>query len=291
MASNSASRVVCSWWDSGAVSSKTQRALLAIIVAVTFLASADVARDRTFCRTADDRIHVPLDNGGSFLVTPSHRVSSEGLWVPIGSLAPGAVLATSSGWSTLVASEVLPGPRDVFNIEVTDGHTYFVDVGAGDIWAHNYCVPDLSALFFAVGELRSSCIEFDTFLQQMMDEFHLAPDTVDVEAIMMSYLLWKRGRQFDLPDFNTVLPWGRQGLQRLPPAVMPGLDLSGASTYRVRSLTYFHSSLTRDHQVHHLLVQALANDEALQGLFKPRLVQIAGRPVICLAYPYPCTMN
>ena len=68
-------------------------------------------------------------------------VPGEG-WVPAGGLAAGAELTSPDGSAVVVVSnvvQVLAKPVNVYNFQVANDHTYFVDDGAEPVWVHNTC--------------------------------------------------------------------------------------------------------------------------------------------------------
>ncbi|MBN2217034.1 MAG: hypothetical protein JW719_06630, partial [Pirellulales bacterium] len=66
-------------------------------------------------------------------------------WVAAADLATGTVVTTADGRTAIVVenySQLLDSPAWVYNLEVADGHTYFVEDGQGGqsaIWVHNDC--------------------------------------------------------------------------------------------------------------------------------------------------------
>ncbi|MCX7428769.1 MAG: polymorphic toxin-type HINT domain-containing protein, partial [Planctomycetia bacterium] len=66
-------------------------------------------------------------------------------WVAAKDLATGTVVTTADGRTAIVVenyAQLLDTPAMVYNLEVADGHTYFVEDGQGAqtaIWVHNRC--------------------------------------------------------------------------------------------------------------------------------------------------------
>jgi hypothetical protein len=99
---------------------------------------------RTMVHTSSELVHVRTDSD-TITATPNHpfRVLGRG-WVEAGQLAAGDTLVLADGGRADVVSvtrEKLASPVDVYNLEVTDFHTYFV-TSAG-VWVHNSCSIDI----------------------------------------------------------------------------------------------------------------------------------------------------
>src|SRR6185437_8141838 len=75
--------------------------------------------------------------------TTEHPFYVEGLgWTRAADLEPGDILETPDGQTVTVSSSVLqqdPNGVIVYNLEVGDDHTYFVEEGANSdpVWVHN----------------------------------------------------------------------------------------------------------------------------------------------------------
>jgi len=93
-------------------------------------------------------------------VTAPHPFRVEGRgWVPAGELEPGDQVESADGGELEVAGLEETGRTDtVYNFEVEEFHTYFVDDGAA--WVHNDCTPEEAA------KLRS---ELDDIEKQLKD--------------------------------------------------------------------------------------------------------------------------
>ncbi len=71
-------------------------------------------------------------------VTESHEFWTEHRWQPAHTLDPGLSVWTLSGWARVESVASTHAPREVYNFEVEDFHTYFA--GDAAVWTHNTCV-------------------------------------------------------------------------------------------------------------------------------------------------------
>jgi hypothetical protein len=74
------------------------------------------------------------------VLTPEHPVyvPSDG-WVPAGMLQIGNCVQTRAGPAEVVSLDLVTGSFPVYNLEVSDTHTYFVTSAL--VWVHNGCGP------------------------------------------------------------------------------------------------------------------------------------------------------
>lgn len=74
----------------------------------------------------------------SIETTPEHPFFVDGRWLPAGEIEIGDIVLTANGTgSTAVSVAMDIGPQVMYNLTVTDAHTYFV--GAGELLVHNAC--------------------------------------------------------------------------------------------------------------------------------------------------------
>jgi hypothetical protein len=85
-------------------------------------------------------ITIDFDDGSSLRVTADHPMYvANGGFVNAGDLVAGDELVTLEGTVVVIAMQLGVDTVDVFNLEITDAHTYFVgDAGA---WVHNAIYP------------------------------------------------------------------------------------------------------------------------------------------------------
>lgn len=73
----------------------------------------------------------------SIRVTAMHRFFTDGGWVRVKDLQPGARLKTREGWTLLESKEVIGVDGDVFNLQVEEHHNFFVAAGETSYLVHN----------------------------------------------------------------------------------------------------------------------------------------------------------
>jgi hypothetical protein len=85
-------------------------------------------------------LHLHLGDGILIRTTPEHPffVQNQG-WIPAGNLNPGDRVKTESTWTTVTDILDTGEYEIVYNVRVSDWHTYFVkeDAWPEGIWAHN----------------------------------------------------------------------------------------------------------------------------------------------------------
>ena len=96
---------------------------------------------RAYARESQDCLRLVFEGGSKtseVVCTREHPFAVNGDFRPASRLSPGMVVDTRDGrGARLVSRETLSGMRPVFNIEIADGHTYFVtDL---ELWVHNQC--------------------------------------------------------------------------------------------------------------------------------------------------------
>jgi hypothetical protein len=96
---------------------------------------------RTFAREAEDCLRLEFERDGKraeIVCTQNHPFAVSGVFRPASTLLPGTIVDTRNGrGARLILREMLPGRRPVFNLEIADGHTYFVT--ELELWVHNQC--------------------------------------------------------------------------------------------------------------------------------------------------------
>ncbi len=75
-------------------------------------------------------------------VTESHEFWTEHRWQPAHTLDPGLSVWTLSGWARVESVASTHAPREVYNFEVEDFHTYFA--GNAAVWTHNTCIKKVA---------------------------------------------------------------------------------------------------------------------------------------------------
>jgi len=96
---------------------------------------------RTFSREAADCVRLVFEGVGGrseLVCTREHPFAVGGVFRPASRISPGTRVDTRDGrGAKLLSRQTLSGRRPVFNLEIADGHTYFVT--ELELWVHNQC--------------------------------------------------------------------------------------------------------------------------------------------------------
>ncbi len=102
---------------------------------------------RVFERGSNALVVISLANGEEIKTTPEHPFWVEGKgWTIAGDLKTVDRLTTTSSTSSIASIQWKRTPTKVYNFEVKDYHTFFVSANGTDVWVHNQCKPQLSAV-------------------------------------------------------------------------------------------------------------------------------------------------